>query len=258
MALFRHLPKLVMVYVTMFQLCRADDLDQAFRLILPVIHARAEDKLAAMKSASTIVVAQVRETRLSSTFREVEKPLEVGGPMVPVIPLYLAKIAARPLLTIRGKAPPALEFFSWVWASGKHGGPRLFNAAPDYVHVFFLKEDSGFLHSVGDYPAYDLEIRSRWVPSFITNWNAGYGQGGDVMERIVAVRLKAELENIGESEGREYWLNTLELAGLTSRSFVAGYLNVLCNQLANPAGKAKACAAFTDEVRSMALQPQLE
>jgi len=195
MAICRCILNLAVASAISIPLVLADDLERASHLIRPVIHARDEDKLAAMKSASVIVLAQVQDIALFSEAREVEKPPEVGGPMVPVIPLYLAKISAKPLLNIRGDATGIVEFCSWVWASGKHGGARLFNPTPPSVHVLFLKDDSGYLHTVGDYPAYDIEIRARWVQEFVANWKSGYSDGAGLMERIVAIRLKAELDS---------------------------------------------------------------
>ena len=173
--------------------------------------------------------------------------------MIPVIPLHLAKITAKPLLSIRGTATGPVEFYSWIWASGKHGGPRLFSATPDSVHVLFLTRDSGYLHTVGDYPAYDIEVRLQFVQRFIANWEAGYLRGADLLERIAAVRLKAELESLEEAEAAKYWLNAWELATLTSREFVATELSNLCTSLTNTGGRAKACAE-RDELLPSATQ----
>jgi hypothetical protein len=81
-----------------------------------------------MKSAPVIVIAQVQSASLTSKRpREAEKPDGIGGPMARRIPLYLAKSTAKVLLTVRGAESKSIEFYSWVWASGKHGGPRLFH-----------------------------------------------------------------------------------------------------------------------------------
>lgn len=161
--------------------------------------------------------------------------------MVPVIPLHLARISAKPLLTIVGSATSPVEFYSWVWASGKHGGTRLFRATSGSVHVVFLTRESGYLRTVGDYPAYDIEVRLQFVEKFITNWKAGYLRGADLLERIAAVQLKAELETLDETEAAKYWLNTWELATLTSREFVVTQLSNLCASLTSPWARAKAC-----------------
>jgi hypothetical protein len=61
---------------------------------------------------------------LISRARTVAKPPEVAGPMTPTIPLFLARIQADVLLTLRGSASNRVEFYSWVWASGKHPAHR--------------------------------------------------------------------------------------------------------------------------------------
>ena len=67
-----------------------------------------------------VVIAEIEETKLiSSKPRDVEKPPGIGGPMAPRIPLHLAKMSARVLLTMRGGHTKRIEFYSWVWASGK-------------------------------------------------------------------------------------------------------------------------------------------
>ena len=167
--------------------------------------------------------------------------------MMPKIPLCLAKISAKVLLPLRGLVPGHIQFYSWVWVSGKHGGPRLFHPSPGSVHVLVLGGESGYLHTVGDYPAYDLEIHSRSLPGFIAAWHAGYAQDGTLMERIVAVRLKAELESLLSRRayvGRETW----ELQEFTSTSFIEGQLNSLCHSLSNPLGREEACAALAESI----------
>lgn len=95
-----------------------------------------------MKSAPTIIVAEIQRAKLFSKPREVEKPATIGGPMVPRIPLYLAEMSAKVLLSLRGSETGQIKFYSWVWASGKHGGSRLFHVYPGSIHVLFLKNDS--------------------------------------------------------------------------------------------------------------------
>jgi hypothetical protein len=125
----------------------------------------------------------------------------------------------------------------------------LFHTEPESVHVLFLAQDSGYLHTVGDYPAYDVEVRLPFVQPFITNWDAGYLHGADLLERVSAVLLKAELESLDEAEAAKYWLNSWELVTLTSREFVATQLSNLCTTLTNPGGRAKACAEHAQLVR---------
>jgi hypothetical protein len=223
----------------------ADDMERAWNAIRPLIHANGEQKAAAMRGAPLIFLGKIQNTNLYSEPRQVEKPASVGGPMIPLIPLHLAKISAKPLLFMRGSNTGPVEFYSWIWASGKHGGPRLFHATPDSFHVLFLIPDAGYLHTVGDYPSYDIEIRSYCVPNFIAKWESGFLREADMLERIVAVLLKAELESVGEKEASGYWLNTPELVELTSRKFVTGQLSRLCTSLPNPSGRTKACSEYT-------------
>ena len=218
--------------------CFGSDLENAWHVIRPIIHAKDEQRAASMRSASLVMLAEIQAVEVFEKPREVEKPPEVGGPMITVIPLHLARISAKPLLTVDGTANESVEFYSWVWASGKHGGPRLFNPAPGSVHVLFLMRDSGYLHTVGDYPAYDIEVRLQFVKKFIANWEAGFLRGADLLERIAGVRLKAELESLDESEAPGYWLNTPELVTLTTREFVITQLSNLCASLTNQIGRA--------------------
>jgi hypothetical protein len=207
----------------------------------PVIHARDEDKYQAMKSAPVILLAEFTSATAVSGIRDVPKPLEVGGPMAPTIPMAWVQISARVLLTMRGPERSAVQFDSWMYAGGKHGGSRLFHPSPGSVHVVFLREDNGILHTVGDYPAYDLEFPTRWLPAFISQWKSGKSLDADLFERIAAVQLQAEFESIRAAE-REYFSPGMQaLMGLTSPFFVAGQLDTLCRQLANPSGRFAAC-----------------
>lgn len=231
--------------------CFGSDFEGAWYVIRPIIHANDEQKAASMRAAPLVVLAEIKAVEVFEKPREVEKPPELGGPMIPVIPLHLARILARPLLTLDGTANEPLEFYSWVWASGKHGGPRLFDPIPTSVHVLFLIRESGYLRTVGDYPAYDIELRLPIVKKFIANWKAGGLQGNGLLERIAAVLLKTKLETVEETEAEAttYWLNPWELVTLTSREFVATQLDKLCTSLTNPGGRAKACAEHAQLVQ---------
>ena len=76
----------------------ADDLQRAWEMIRPIIHASNEHKLAAMRSASLIFVAEIQGVELYNEPRQVETPAAIGGPMIPMIRLYLARISGKPLL----------------------------------------------------------------------------------------------------------------------------------------------------------------
>jgi hypothetical protein len=218
-----------------------------WEVIRPVIH-EGDGRIAAIKSAPTILLVEIQHTKLFTKPREVEKPPTIGGPMVPRIPLYLAEISAKVLRTMRGAETGHIKFYSWVWASGKHGGPRLFHPLPGSIHVLFLKEDSGFLHTVGDYPNYDLEIRSASLPRFLADWDAGYGLGEDLIERIVGVGLNAELESIPQIPVN--FGDFAELEELTSPPFMTRQLDSICHGLTSSIGRTEACAAFAQRISS--------
>jgi hypothetical protein len=111
-------------------------------------------------------------------------------------------------------------------------------------HVLFLRRESNYLHTVGDYPSYDIEVRSHCVQNFTAGWEAGLLRGEDLLERIAAVLLKADLESLDEADAARYWLNAYELVDLTSRKFVASQLSSLCSSLPNPGGRVKACSEY--------------
>ncbi len=194
-----------------------------------------------MKSAPVILLAEFTSATPSSAIREVKKPAEVGGPMAPTISMGLMQISARVLVTIRGSQPETVLFYSWIYAGGKHGGSRLFNPLPGSVHIVFLREDSGILHTVGDYPAYDVEVPTRWLAAFASEWNSGQNIGPDPLERIVAAHLAAEFEGVPDGEREHYSPGLQTLIGITSPFFVARQLDIMCRQLANPAGRSAAC-----------------
>jgi len=214
------------------------------RAIQPVIHARDEDKYQAMKTAPVILLAEIVGAKLVSGAREVEKPKEVGGPMAPTIPLHLARVSARVLLTLRSTERQAVEFYSWVWVSGKHGGPRLFHVYPGSKHILFLREEAGYLHTVGDYPAYDLEIPSAWLPAFLAEWKLNRESSSDLFERIATARLRAELGTLADSRADFPFprLDRVDLMGLTSPFFVASKLDSYCRSFPNRFGRLAACA----------------
>jgi hypothetical protein len=201
-----------------------------------------------MKAAPLIVLAVVERVKLvSDQPREVEKPPGIGGPEVMHIPLYLARIAAKVLLTFQGEAPGKIEFYSWVWASAKHGGPRLFHPWPQSAHILFLNTDSGYLHTVGDYPAYDLEIPSSWLPDFITESRLGNCANANVIERIVDARLKAAFQNASPM-AEKYSTRLSEFEDLTGHSFVVGRIQALCNSLVEPGAREQACEAYAEQI----------
>ena len=224
--------------------------------IRPVIYLD-EEAAAVMKSAPVILLVTITGISLPGDMRRVKKPPEVGGPMTRTIPLYIARIRAKVLLTVRGSVGNDIEFYSWVWASGSHGGPRLFHPTPGSSHVMFLRREGGYLHTVGDYPSYDLEVWSRFVPGMLAAWNSGRNSLADPLERLVALRFRAEFESLSSSQLREqvslpvpknYYVDGLpDLARLFDPFFVATQLDEACRHSTNPLGRFAACRATAEE-----------
>lgn len=233
-----------------FLLCRCSS---PALVIRPMIYAESDQAAVAMRTAPVILLVRIAKMRLTGDTRMVPKPPEVGGPIAPTIPLHLARINAEVLLTIQGQAPTTIEFYSWIWASGSHGGPRLFSPDPGAIRVIFLRDEGGYLHTVGDYPSYDLELSSRWVPALLAGWKSGQVSNADPVERLVALRLRAELEGLTENQLREdfgedgprvnhHWvLRMYDLVRLVGPLFVVTQLDDLCLHSGNTSARLAAC-----------------
>lgn len=222
------------------------------RAIRPVIHALQEDKYQAMKSAPIIVLAEVLNAGSASDVRNVEKPSGIGGPMSPTIPVMLMRVSARIVLSLRGNERGEIQFYSWRFAGPMHGGPRLFHVSPGSHHILFLRREGGYLHTVGDYPTYDVEISQdarhakQVLPTILAGLKPNSPNASDLFERIVTAQLKAELETVDcfcESFGFETWT----LAGLSSPFYVATVLDSFCREFPNPFGRFAACEATATE-----------
>jgi hypothetical protein len=205
------------------------------RSIHPVLFTTQEEQYRAMTAAPLVMLAVIDSVALISEPRTVEKPPNTPGPRTATIPLCLARISARSLLTLRGDDLRTFTFYSWVWGGGKHGGPRLFRPWPGTNHVLFLRHENGYLHTIGDYPSYDLEIPSDSTAILIKNWNSS--QQANIFERLAASRLRTELSQQNPDVQRDI----LDLMGLTSPFFLAGQLDDHCRRLANPLGRFAAC-----------------
>jgi hypothetical protein len=127
-----------------------------------------------------------------------------------------------------------------------HGGERLFRAFPGYWHVLFLRRDNGYLHMVGDYPGYDLPIPSDLVMATLSGLKVAPENESDVIERIVSVLLRSELES-ADGIYFSYTPDTMDAEGLTSGFYVAGLLESFCRHLANPFGRFAACMALPNK-----------
>ncbi len=189
---------------------------------------------------------------MTGDVRNVAKP-RVGGPMVPAIPLFLARINADVLITVQGQTRTAVEFYSWIWASGSHGGPRLFQPRPGAIRVVFLRDEGGYLHTVGDYPSYDLVLHSDWLPMLLSAWKSSQRSGGDPVERLLALRIRAEFESLSESQLRAHfgddgpkvnyhWATDMDdLVRLGGPFFVVTQLDDICLHSTNPSARFAAC-----------------
>ena len=93
-----------------------------------------------------------------------------------------------------------------------------------------------------DYPAYDLEVQAEWVPAFLANWKS-YERSATFLQRVVAVRLKAELES-PTAENAGYWWSNGDLETLAGPTYFASQLDSMCRTLTNPHGRAQACFAL--------------
>jgi hypothetical protein len=235
--------------------CRVHD--SPGRVIRPVIYAQDEDATRAVQSAPVILVIETTAYSLTGDMRLVDKPSEVGGPNQPAIPLHLARIQAKVLLPIRGFDAANVEFYSWVWASGKHGGARLFKPYPEYTHVVFLRRDGEYLHTVGDYPGYDVELRLPFG-KLISAWNS---EGGnlDPIARLVAAWLHADFR--GRAGKRLYArlrgepfdpdpfrsVDRWDLTRLVGPAVVAAQLDRICLDGRDSPARIAACIATADE-----------
>ena len=197
-----------------------------------------------MKSAPLILLAEVTDYRLLSGPRTVARPRDCWNP-TSTIPLHLARMSASVMLALRGNQHGHLQFYSWVWASGQHGGERLFSPHPGYCHILFLRDDGGYLHTVGDYPAYDLPIPCHWVPGIISNLRDAK-DGSDLLERIATAVVKTGFENDVKVISRDYWADK-DLEGLTSPFFMATLLDAFCRDFGSRFGRFAACMATANE-----------
>jgi hypothetical protein len=219
--------------------------DSTASALRPVIYAKDEDAAMAMKAAQIVALVEISEVELTGDMRLVDKPPEMGGPMVPVITLYLARIHARNVLALRGLDDKEFEFYSWVWASGTHGGPRLFHPLPGTFHVIFLRREASYLHTVGDYPSYDLELHSSLVQSTIAEWRSTSTAGEDPLLRLITARLRAEFGHTTETGFHARDLP--DLVSLAGPLLVATELDSLCRHSTSSTGRAAACLVTAEE-----------
>jgi hypothetical protein len=129
----------------------------------------------------------------------------------------------------------------------------LFHPNPGGVRVVFLRNEGRYLHTVGDYPSYDLELPSSWVPALLSGWKSGYESGADPVARLVALRFQAEFEALSVDQLREdfgsdgprvnhYWATDIQdLVRVVGPFFVVTQLDSICHHSANPSARLAAC-----------------
>lgn len=200
------------------------------RTIQPTLSNRHTDMYAVMKTAPFIALAEIVQSKPIGGVREVEAR-----------PLKLFAITARVPLVLRGSLPDTITFHSWLFAGGKHGGPRLFHAHDGSLHSLFLKRVGPYLHTVGDYPAHDLELHRSWAPRLVQSWKDLAAKYPNIFERLTHALIEAELQDDQSPRLSHYSPLDFDLQGITSRAFVQSAFESHCASATNPAIRAAAC-----------------
>lgn len=216
------------------------------RLIRPVVSRDVHEIGTRMRGAPIIVLAEIEEMRRILGPRDLPKrPSEFapGGYFMP-IPIVLAEIRARVPLVLRGSTPSEITFYSWILAYGSHGGYRLFNANPDTTHLLFLEQNGPYLHTVGDYPAHDLEMRESYVPIFTRRWRQDRPQDLTDIERLTAAWIETNLETLSSPGPPHYCRDYMDLVKLTGFDFIQSQLAAHCRAFPTALGQASACSAW--------------
>lgn len=196
-----------------------------------------------MRAARDVLLVQIAGSRVVSGPRTTDKPVELAGPASLAIPLHLARVRAEVLLSLRGGRTGTVGFYTWVWASGKHGGPRLFSVDPGSCKLVLLVPDGPFLRSVGDYPAYDLPIPCGLTSAFIAAWKATKNPDSDFWQSLLETYLSTELRSL-PSFNRNYWpAEAVDLAGLAGTLELAKFLDTYCVRPGPVHGRFAACTA---------------
>ncbi len=201
------------------------------RTIQPILNNRHTDTYAAMKTAPFIALAEIVESKPIGGVRDVETR-----------PLQLFAITAGVPLVLRGSLPETITFHSWLFAGGKHGGPRLFHAGDGSLHILFLKRDGPYLHTVGNYPAHDLELHRSWAPRLVQSWKERATNYPNIFERLAHALIEAELQDDSSPRLSHYSPLDFDLQGITSRAFVQSTFESHCASDTIPAARAAACA----------------
>jgi hypothetical protein len=85
-----------------------------------------------------------------------------------------------------------------------------------------------------------LEIPSGLLPVIVAGLKPAES-GSDLFDRIVKVRLKAELDSARTWSGYDPMFDFETLAGLTSPLYLATLLDSYCREFPNPFGRFAAC-----------------
>lgn len=213
-------------------------------VIQPVVSRDVHEIGARMRSAPIIVVAEIEETWQIIATRDIAKPSQEFEPVTRTIPLELVRTRAKVPLVLRGTAPSQITFYSWTWAGGKHGGLRLFRSNPGTAHLLFLKQEGPYLRTVGDYPAYDVELQRSCIPIFTKHWRQNRPSTLNDLERLTAALIETHLDTLESAEPPHYPPLYLDLVGLTGFDFIQAQLGVHCHEFPTSPGRASACGAW--------------
>jgi hypothetical protein len=127
------------------------------------------------------------------------------------------------------------------------GGERLFHPYPDYCHLLFLRKEGNYVHTVGDYPAYDVQIGCQLLPAILSHLQSNSDKESDLFERFVTAFLRTGLETPKAIYRDSEPFPFVDLVGLTSEFYVARRLDSLCRDLPNRFGRFSACIATAGE-----------
>ena len=109
------------------------------------------------------------------------------------------------------------------------------------------------MHTVGDYPSYDLEVPGQWAPHLLSGWRSDRSGYVDPVERLVALLFRAEFEPLSVDQLREdfdsngprvnhHWAVDLQdVIRLVGPFFVVRQLDSICHHSVNPSARVAAC-----------------
>jgi hypothetical protein len=113
------------------------------------------------------------------------------------------------------------------------------------------------LHTVGDYPSYDLELSPEWISRILSLWNSQQKKRADPIETLVALRFRAEFD--GLPDGQPRWKpgdgplpdeadvrHLSDLVRVAGPWLVANQLEDVCRNSANANGRIQACLATAE------------